>query len=69
MSDRDTGHMLEELQHARSMIEKLTHENERLLRAIEEWSMATSSLRLANEKLTDEVIRLRNEVSIYRVKQ
>lgn len=46
---------------------QLEYENERLLRAVEQWSQACHQLRLVNEKLTDEVLALRNEVTVLRM--
>lgn len=47
--------------------EMLAHENERLLRAVEQWSHACHQLRLVNERLTDELVALRNEVTVLRM--
>lgn len=64
MSDRDTSHLLLELQSSRTTAQKLAQENEKLLLAITEWSQRCNELFLENEKMKCELFRLRNVESV-----
>ena len=48
-------------------LEKLEHENERLLQAVTQWSFTCHQLRLDVDRLRSEAEALRNEVSILRM--
>lgn len=64
MSDKDTSHLLLELQSSRTTAQKLAQENEKLLLAITEWSQRCNELFLENEKMKTELYKLRDMESI-----